>query len=205
MLCIWWAPWFCQQRRTSLSRHNSTRRLQKYNPPQNLCYSCRHDLSNSLQHAAWPSPQPSCHAIPVLTEFWNRSVFLVLAFCQQITRGTLWSGCRVHTILKLGITVSMGESWEGNKHTVNYIPPYYRMVATTSYYYCYCHILWPLYRKTCVSRHPQLRTGGFCWSKVLLTICSCWQQLVHLNYGDDARVLHNGVTCTVCVPSAPSL
>ena len=29
----------------------------------------------------------------------------------------------------------------------------------------------PLYRTTCVSRHPQLRTAGFCWSKVLLAVC----------------------------------
>jgi len=29
-------------------------------------------------------------------------------------------------------------------------------------------ILRPLYRTTCISWHPQLRTGGFCWSKVLL-------------------------------------
>jgi len=29
-------------------------------------------------------------------------------------------------------------------------------------------VLRPLYRTTCISRHPQLRTGGFCWSKVLL-------------------------------------
>ena len=28
-------------------------------------------------------------------------------------------------------------------------------------------VLWPLYRSTCVSRHLPLRTGGFCWCKVL--------------------------------------
>ena len=31
-------------------------------------------------------------------------------------------------------------------------------------YYYYCH-LWPLYRTTCISRHPRLTSGGFCWSK----------------------------------------
>jgi len=36
----------------------------------------------------------------------------------------------------------------------------------------------PLYI-TCVSQHPQLRTRGFCWSKVLLPTCPCWQQLSH--------------------------
>ena len=29
-------------------------------------------------------------------------------------------------------------------------------------------VLWPLYRSTCVSQHLQLRTGGFCWCRVLL-------------------------------------
>ena len=38
-------------------------------------------------------------------------------------------------------------------------------------------ILRPLYRTTYISRHPQLRTGGFCWSKVLLPTCPCWRQL----------------------------
>jgi len=60
---------------------------------------------------------------------------------------------------------------------------------------------WPLYRTTCISRHSQLRTGGFCWSKVLLPACRCWWQLAHSDYGEDARVLLNGVTCTVSVPS----
>ena len=58
-------------------------------------------------------------------------------------------------------------------------------------------ILWPLHRTICVSRHPQLRSRGFCWSKVLLRTCCCWH-LAHL----DARVLLNGVTYTVCVPWA---
>ena len=66
-------------------------------------------------------------------------------------------------------------------------------------------ILWPLYRSTCVSRHTQLRTGGFCWSKVLLPTCPCWQQLVHFNYGADARVLLNRVTCTISVLQPQSL
>ena len=36
--------------------------------------------------------------------------------------------------------------------------------------------LQPLYRLTCVSRHFRLRTGGFCWCKVLLPAC---RQPVH--------------------------
>ena len=35
------------------------------------------------------------------------------------------------------------------------------------------HCLQPLYRSTYVSSHLQLRTGGFCWWKVLLTTCPC--------------------------------
>jgi len=54
-------------------------------------------------------------------------------------------------------------------------------------------ILWLLYRTTCINRYPQLRTGGLCWSKVLLPACPCWWQLVHSVYGEDARVLVNGV------------
>ena len=34
----------------------------------------------------------------------------------------------------------------------------------------------PLYRSTCVSRHLQLRTGGFRWCKVLLPACPCKRQ-----------------------------
>ena len=64
--------------------------------------------------------------------------------------------------------------------------------------------LWPLYRSTCVRRHPQLRTGWLCWSEVLLPTCPYWRQLGHLDYGEDARVLLNGVTCTISVPSSLS-
>ena len=46
--------------------------------------------------------------------------------------------------------------------------------------------------------HPQIRTGQFCWSKVLLTACSCWQHPVHLIYGEDARIL-NGIAYTISV------
>jgi len=35
------------------------------------------------------------------------------------------------------------------------------------------------YRSTCVSRHLQLRTGGFCWCKVLPPACPCWWQPAH--------------------------
>jgi len=31
-----------------------------------------------------------------------------------------------------------------------------------------------VYWSTCFSQHLQLRTGGFCWCKVLLPACPCW-------------------------------
>ena len=40
-------------------------------------------------------------------------------------------------------------------------------------------VLQPLYKSTCVNRHLQLRTGWFCWCKVLLPECSCWRQPAH--------------------------
>jgi len=36
-------------------------------------------------------------------------------------------------------------------------------------------------KSTCVSQHLQLRTGGYCWCKVLLTACPCWRQPAHLD------------------------
>ena len=55
-------------------------------------------------------------------------------------------------------------------------------------------ILWPLFRSVCVSRHPQWRTRGFCWSCVLLPTCHCWWHLGHLDYGENARV-----SCSVVI------
>jgi len=41
-------------------------------------------------------------------------------------------------------------------------------------------ILRQLYRRpTCISHYPQLSTGRFCWSKVLLPACRCCWQQVH--------------------------
>jgi len=34
---------------------------------------------------------------------------------------------------------------------------------------------------TCVSRHPQLRTGQFYWSKVILPACPCWRPLAYVS------------------------
>jgi len=54
-------------------------------------------------------------------------------------------------------------------------------------------------RTTCVSREQQLRTGGFCWSKVQLP---CWRQLgllYRIRIREKTPLLI-GVTCTVSVP-----
>ena len=56
------------------------------------------------------------------------------------------------------------------------------------------HSLLQHFRSTCISRHLQLRTGGFCCCKVSLPACPCWWQPVHSNYGEDAGVLLNSVT-----------
>ena len=61
-------------------------------------------------------------------------------------------------------------------------------------------VLRPLYTSSCVSRHLQLRTGGFCWCKVLLPACLCWRQPAHSDSGEDAGVLVNGVIYAVSVP-----
>jgi len=61
-------------------------------------------------------------------------------------------------------------------------------------------ILWPLDRSTCVSWHLNLRTGEFCWSKVLLPTrlvdhSSCiWIREKTL------RVLLSGVAYTISIP-----
>jgi len=39
-----------------------------------------------------------------------------------------------------------------------------------------------VYRSTCVSQHLQLRTGGFCWCKVLLPACPCWWQVIYSKF-----------------------
>jgi len=57
-----------------------------------------------------------------------------------------------------------------------------------------CPFVRPLYRSSCVSRHLQVRTGGFCWCIVLLPTCHCWHvPLLKLN--------QNRNTCgNTCVP-----
>ena len=55
-----------------------------------------------------------------------------------------------------------------------------------------------IYWSTCVSRHLQLRAGGFCWCKVILPACPCWWQPGHSDSGEDAGVLLNSVIYTVC-------
>jgi len=60
--------------------------------------------------------------------------------------------------------------------------------------------LQPLCRSTYGRWHPQLKTGRFCCSKILLPVTPCWWQLAYLHQGEDARVLPNGVINTISVP-----
>ena len=42
-------------------------------------------------------------------------------------------------------------------------------------------VLRPLYTSNYIGQHLQLRTGGFCWCKVLLPACPCWWQPAHMD------------------------
>jgi len=67
--------------------------------------------------------------------------------------------CAMH-IMNAECTISLSYQWDG--------------IATTT-----TTILRTIYRLTCVSRHLQLRTGGFCWCKVLLphALAGCNQRI----------------------------
>jgi len=65
------------------------------------------------------------------------------------------------------------------KHAVDGAQNFQRHSVSTNIITTTTTVLRLLYRKTCIRRHPQLRTGGFRWSKVLLPTCPCWQQLVY--------------------------
>jgi len=53
------------------------------------------------------------------------------------------------------------------------------------------------------SQHPQLRTGGFCWSKVLLPACPCWRQLYSAFWlGEKMQFFLKAVRCTISTPLA---
>jgi len=43
-------------------------------------------------------------------------------------------------------------------------------------------------RSICISRHVWLRTGGLCWSRVLLPQFPCWWHVAHLDYGENSYV-----------------
>ena len=50
----------------------------------------------------------------------------------------------------------------------------------TYYSYTKKHCFRPLCRSNRVSRHLQIRTGGFCWCKVLLLACPCRRQPAYI-------------------------
>ena len=61
-------------------------------------------------------------------------------------------------------------------------------------------ILQPLYRTTCVSRHPQARTRG-CFEQSFTARMPLLMTTSTFRLGDDSRVLLSSVTCTVSMPS----
>jgi len=64
---------------------------------------------------------------------------------------------------------------------------------------CTTTAIWqPLYRTTCVSQHPIEELEDFAGAKLLPT-CPCWWQLAHSDYGEDTRVLHSDVTCSISI------
>ena len=73
-------------------------------------------------------------------------------------------------------------------------------LITTQYNHCFIYSPY-----TGVSQHLQLRTGGFCWYKVLLPVYPCWWQPVHSDQGEDAAVLVNIVTYTVSLLGSSTL
>ena len=52
------------------------------------------------------------------------------------------------------------------------------MLSYYYYYYYYCYLSVTIIWDNCISWHPKLRIGGFCWSKGLLPIYFYWWQLV---------------------------
>ena len=61
------------------------------------------------------------------------------------------------------------------------------------------NILHPLHRSTCVSWHPSLRTGGFCWSKLFVACMSLLSVTSAFGIGKDARVLLKNITYTASI------
>ena len=76
-------------------------------------------------------------------------------------------------------------------------------LSTSAYpqQYTYHNTIQPLFYSHYkgVSQHLQLRTGAFCWCKVLLPTCPCWWQPVHSDQAEDSVVLVNTVIYTVSI------
>ena len=63
-----------------------------------------------------------------------------------------------------GTTSIKCRKWDKNPTFCENIPSLHKKLSITTT----STVIWPLYRSTCVSQHLQLRTGGFCWCRVLL-------------------------------------
>jgi len=91
------------------------------------------------------------------------------------------------------------------KHELGSVHYSSRQVCISILPYCSCHFcsfttttLRPLHRRPALaSPPPQVRTGGFCCSKVLLTACPWLWQLAHSDDREDARVLNSVTTLSL--------
>jgi len=109
----------------------------------------------------------SCKHCLVWTAVLNRHIFFQIRHCtSHLNPGLLVHVC--FSCVRLAVILK----WFSATNASEVI--YY--VGTTS-----VTILLPLYRSTCFSWHLQLRTGGFCWCKVLLPACPCWWQTALLD------------------------
>jgi len=129
----------------------------------------------------------SSYPAAVQTEFdWRQPTHSFERRVQTETAGL--DTCHLHRMARLLVNLLSLGDWRRSlcsqipflagqsvHHSLNLILSSFtkRSTATTTIF------LRPLWSTTCISWHFQLRTGGFCWSKVSLPTCPCWQQLVH--------------------------
>jgi len=91
----------------------------------------------------------------------------------SITQPKIFQNQQSHsrTFRELSSTTFIFKDFQGSK-LANFKFKYFQGPTT---------VLRQLYRSTYISWHLQLRTGRFCWCKVLLPACHCWRQPAYLD------------------------
>jgi len=156
-----WHQLGCMQVCTSLQtdNHASTPLLSFYRPdalPAAQPTASKHwrhtwDAYNQPENANWLSVKDKgCQIQRTAMNFWN-----------YIFPNTVWVSFAISVVLCVV------------PYEVIWYKILYNIVQHNNNY------LQPVYRSTCVSRHLQLRTGGFYWYKVLLPTCLCWREPAH--------------------------